>query len=105
MSVTEMLILVAVMTSVTYVIRMIPLVFFRKKITSVFIRSVLYYVPYAVLSAMTFPSVFYSTGSVVASVCATAIAVVASANKKPLLFVAVCAVITALMIQAFAVFL
>lgn len=105
MNITDTLILIAVMTAVTYVIRMIPLVFFRKKITSVFIRSVLYYVPYAVLSAMTFPSIFYSTGSVVASACGTAVAVVASANKKSLLFVAVCAVVTVLMVQAFVTFL
>lgn len=105
MSISQTLILVTVMASITYVIRMIPLVFFRKKITSVFIRSVLYYVPYAVLSAMTFPSIFYSTGSIVASACGTVVAVFFSANKKPLLFVAVCSVVTVLLVQAFVTFL
>ena len=49
---------IAVMALVTYLIRMLPLVIFRKKIENRFIRSFLYYIPYAVLAAMTFPAVF-----------------------------------------------
>lgn len=49
-----------VMALVTYVIRMIPMAFFSKPIHSRFFKSFLFYVPYAVLSAMTFPSVFSS---------------------------------------------
>ena len=52
----------AVMAGVTYLVRMVPLVIFRKKIENTFIRSFLYYIPYAVLAAMTFPAVFSSTG-------------------------------------------
>ena len=52
-----------VMAAVTYLIRMIPFTFFRKKIKSRFFRSFLYYIPYAVLSAMTIPAIFYSTGN------------------------------------------
>ena len=47
---------IAVMALVTYLIRMLPLVIFRKKIENRFIRSFLYYIPYAVLAAMTFPA-------------------------------------------------
>ena len=43
-----------VMAVVTYLIRMIPLALIRKKIKNKFILSFLYYVPYAVLSAMVF---------------------------------------------------
>ena len=50
---------ILVMAAVTYLIRMTPFVLFRKKIKSRFIRSLLYYLPYAVLSAMVIPSVFY----------------------------------------------
>ena len=57
---------IAVMALVTYLIRMLPLVIFRKKIENRFIRSFLYYIPYAVLAAMTFPAVFSSTGLIVA---------------------------------------
>ena len=52
----------AVMAGVTYLVRMLPLVIFRKKIENRFIRSFLHYIPYAVLAAMTFPAVFSSTG-------------------------------------------
>ena len=54
----------AVMAITTYLIRMLPLVLCKKKIENVFIRSFLYYVPYAVLGAMTIPAIFFSTGSV-----------------------------------------
>ena len=60
---------VLVMAVVTYLIRMLPLAAFRRRITSRFIRSFLYYVPYAVLSAMTFPAILYATGSL-PSACA-----------------------------------
>ncbi|MBR3017042.1 MAG: AzlD domain-containing protein [Clostridia bacterium] len=53
-----------VMAAVTYLIRMLPLTVFRREIKSVFVRSFLYYVPYAVLAAMTIPDIFYATGYV-----------------------------------------
>ena len=46
-----------VMAGVTYLVRMLPLTVFRKEIKSVFVKSFLHYVPYAVLGAMTFPDV------------------------------------------------
>ena len=63
-----------IMAGVTYLIRMLPLVFFRKKIKSRFLRSFLYYIPYAVLTVMTFPAVFYSTGYLVSAIAGTAVA-------------------------------
>ena len=60
---------IAIMAVVTYIIRMTPIMVFRKKIRSRFIQSFLYYVPYAVLGAMTIPAVLYSTGSMI-SACA-----------------------------------
>ena len=63
MSITPNLIAnLVVMAGVTYLIRVIPFVAFRKKIQNRFIRSVLYYIPYAVLAAMTVPAIFSSTG-------------------------------------------
>ena len=53
--------LMAVMALVTYLIRMAPFVAFRRQIQSRFLRSFLYYIPYAVLSAMTIPAIFYAT--------------------------------------------
>ena len=80
-----------VMAGVTYLIRMLPLAAIRGKIKSVFLQSFLYYVPYAVLGAMTFPAVFSSTGSLGASVLGTAAALVLGWMGKGLLTVAVAA--------------
>ena len=78
MSTGYILLCTLVMAGVTYLTRMLPLVLFRGKIKSRFIRSFLSYVPYAVLSAMTFPAVLYSTGSVLSAgaglVCALLLA-------------------------------
>ena len=49
---------ILVMAVVTYLIRMLPMAIFRKKIKNRFIQSFLSYVPYSVLAAMTFPAVF-----------------------------------------------
>lgn len=80
-----------VMAGVTYLIRMLPLAAIRGKIKSVFLQSFLYYVPYAVLGAMTFPAVFSSTGSFGASLIGTIAALVLGWIGKGLLTVAVAA--------------
>ena len=65
-----------VMALTTYVIRMLPMAIFRKKINDKRVQSFLYYVPYAVLSAMTFPAIFSSTGSEVSAVVGCVVAIV-----------------------------
>lgn len=87
---------IAVMALVTYLIRMIPFTVFRKKIKSKFIQSLLYYIPYAVLSAMTIPAIFYCTGDVITSVAGTVVAVVLAYFNLPLIVVALSASATAL---------
>lgn len=77
------------MAAVTYAIRAIPFAFFRKKIKSRFILNVLYYVPYAVLAAMTFPAVFYCTGNIYTALVGTIVAVTVSFIKSSMLLVAV----------------
>ena len=84
----KMLVLILVMALVTYLIRMIPFAFLRKKITSPYINRLLFYMPYAVLSAMTFPYIFYSTGNVYTALVGTVIALVASICKRSLIIVA-----------------
>ena len=82
---------IAVMAGVTYLIRVIPFTFFRRKIRSRFFRSFLYYIPYAVLSAMTIPAIFYSTGNMTTAVVGTAVAVVLTYLRLPLIMVALAA--------------
>lgn len=86
-----MLLYIAVMAGITYLIRMIPFTIFRRKIKSRFIQSVLYYIPYAVLSAMTFPAVFYSTSDPVTAIVGTVVAVVLAYFRLPLTVVALSA--------------
>lgn len=79
---------VAVMAVTTYLIRVIPFAAVRGKIKSPFINSVLYYIPYAVLSAMTFPAIFYATGNTVTSIVGTVVALVMAYFDLPLIVVA-----------------
>ena len=90
---------IAVMAFTTYLIRVLPMVIFRKKITNVWVRSFLYYVPYAVLAAMTFPAVFSSTGSTAGAIAGCVVAVVLAFFDKGLLTVAVCAAAAAFVVQ------
>ena len=79
---------ILVMALVTYLLRMIPLAFFRKKVTSPFLRSMLYYLPYAVLSAMVIPSVFSSTGNTITAAFGLAAALILAFFRRSLLTVA-----------------
>jgi len=88
-----------VMAGVTYLVRMLPLVFFRRKIESRFVRSFLYYVPYTVLSVMTFPAIFYSTGSVWSAVVGTAVAVILAYFGRGLLTVALGSAVSVLIVE------
>ncbi|MBQ9949522.1 MAG: AzlD domain-containing protein [Clostridia bacterium] len=83
------------MALTTYLIRMIPFTAFRKQIRSEFLRSFLYYVPFAVLGAMTFPAVFYSTGNVITAIAGTLVAVILALFNRSLIIVALSAVLTA----------
>ena len=79
---------ILVMAGVTYIIRMLPLAFFRRKIRSRFFRSLLYYLPYAVLSAMVIPSVFTSTGSIITATVGLVIAIILAWLERSLIVVA-----------------
>ena len=82
---------VAVMAVVTYLIRMLPLTAFRRPIRSRFVQSFLTYIPYAVLGAMTFPDVMYSTGDLRTATVGVLVAVLLAWRGKSLLTVALAA--------------
>ena len=92
----KMIVLILIMAFVTYLVRVIPMVLFRKKITSVYLKSLLFYTPYAVLSAMTFPYILYSTGNVYTALAGTVVAVIASICKRSLIIVAALACLAVL---------
>lgn len=82
---------IAAMAVVTYLVRMIPFTLFRREIRSRFLRDLLYYLPYAVLSAMTFPAILYSTGSIFSAAVGTVIALLLAYLDLPLIVVALAA--------------
>ena len=88
------LIAVLLMAVVTYIPRMLPMVLVKSKIKSNFIKSFLYYVPYAVLGAMIFPGILYSTGSIASAVVGLTVAVFLAFFNKKLLTVALGAILS-----------
>ena len=87
------------MAVVTYLIRMLPMAIFKKKITDNRIKSFLYYVPYAVLAAMTFPAILDSTGSKISATAGLIAAVLLAYLRKGLLIVAVGAAAVVFVVQ------
>ena len=90
----------AVTAGVTYLIRMLPMAVFRKEIRNRFVRSFLAYIPYAVLGAMTFPDVLYSTGDIRTAACGAAVAVLLAWRGRSLLTVALAACCAVALAQA-----
>lgn len=72
----------------TYLIRVLPMTIFRKPIKSRFLRSFLHYVPYACLTAMTFPAILSSTASLISGAAALVVAVFLAYKGKSLIVVA-----------------
>lgn len=85
----------AVMALVTYLLRALPLLLVKQKITNTFIRSFLEYIPYGVLAAMTFPAVFTSAGAIAPSLAGLTVAFILAYRRKGLLTVAIGAVAAA----------
>lgn len=88
MNYTRILLAIFIMAVVTYLPRMLPLAIFKKKIKSRFIRSFLAYVPYAVLAAMTFPEILYSTSNMLSAAAGLLVALALSYFGRGLLTVA-----------------
>lgn len=94
MNLTYAIIAVILMAIVTYIPRVLPIVIFRKEIKSKYIKSFLRYVPYAVLGALTFPDIFYSTKNIVTALCGTIVALILAYRGKSLVVVATGAIFT-----------
>ena len=88
-----------VMAGATYLIRVIPFVLINKKIENRFINSFLYYIPYTVLSAMTFPAILYATGSLVSAIAGLLVAILLAYRGKGLVIVAIGACAAVLVVE------
>lgn len=96
---------ILVMAVVTYLIRMLPITLIKKDITSPFVRSFLYYVPYACLAAMTFPAILSATDSVISAWAGFAVAVYAAYKEKSLITVALLACLAVFLAERILAFL
>ncbi|TAH64766.1 MAG: AzlD domain-containing protein [Anaerolineaceae bacterium] len=94
MNLTYAFIAIILMAIVTYIPRVLPIVIFRKEIKSNYIKSFLRYVPYAVLGALTFPDIFYSTKNIITAVCGTIVALILAYRERSLVVVAIGAILT-----------
>jgi branched-subunit amino acid transport protein len=97
----RILLAVFLMALVSYLPRVTPLVFLRQKIKSPFIQSFLYYVPYAVLGAMTFPAILSATGNTVTALVGFGVALLLAFYEKGLMTVAICASLAVYLCQFF----
>lgn len=89
--------LIAIMALTTYLVRMIPFVTLRQKVTNPFIKSLLFYMPYAILSAMTFPAIIYSTGDIISALTGTIVGLLLGFFERSLIEISLATSITALM--------
>ena len=80
---------IAAMALTTYLVRMLPLTVFRKPIRSRYFRSFLHYVPYACLTAMTFPPILTSTAASRSGAAALLVAAILPDRGQSLIVVAV----------------
>lgn len=91
MNTTEFWIYLMIIAGSTYLIRAIPFSLIKEKIHNHFIQSFLYYIPYAVLTAMTLPAVLYATDSMLSASVGLAVAIGFALREKSLTVVAVAA--------------
>ena len=81
--------LLIVMALSTYLVRALPFTLFQGKIRNKRVQAFLDYIPYSVLSAMTFPAILYSTGSVLSAGAGFLTALLLAWKGKSLLTVAI----------------
>ena len=83
----------------TYLIRAIPFALMQKKVTNKYVKSFLYYIPYAVLSAMTLPAAIYATGNIISGIAGLVVGGVFAYKGKGLTLVAVISCMSAFIIE------
>lgn len=91
---------IVVMALVTYLLRAVPLVGIRKRITSQWALDFLHYLPYAVLTAMTIPAIIFATNSPISGAVALLVAILVALRGRSLIVVALCAAASVLLTEA-----
>ena len=99
MNQTEIWIAIFVAAGVSLLVRALPLTLIRRPIRNRFIRSFLYYVPYATLAVMTFPAIVEAAQEPIAGVTALVVGIVLSWLGAGLFPVAVCCCLSVFAVQ------
>ena len=86
---------------VSFAVRVLPLTLIKKPITNKFIKSFLYYVPYATLAAMTFPTILHATQSPISGGLALIVGIAAAWFGMDLFKVAVSCCGVVLLVEFF----
>ena len=88
MSTEQLIYAILAMAVAMFVCRVVPLFVFKNKIKNKFLNSVFAYIPYAVLTSLTFPEVFIkSTGNPLSATIGVVTAVILSYFEKGLVTV------------------
>lgn len=90
---------ILVMAVVTYLLRAVPLTLFRKKIENPFLCSLLYYVPYACLTALTIPDIFTATDYLAGGIAGLLVAVIQGFRGKSLFTTAASACLAVFVVE------
>ena len=99
MDTREFFIYLLLLAGSTYLIRVIPFSLIRGKIRNPFIKSFLYYIPYTVLTTMTFPAALYATGNIISASVGLVTAISLSIKCKNLSVVAISASVGVLLCE------
>ena len=72
---------------ITYLARVIPLLLYKGKEPSKFLRSFLEYIPYAALGTLLFPEILYSTESIITAILGGVFASILIVKKQNMVVV------------------
>lgn len=93
------LLLGVLLGAVSWLMKIIPFVFFKKKIGNKFLSSFLYYIPYAIMTSMTIPEVFHSTSSFGSAAVGVGVAILLSLLDRSLLTVSLSSTVAVFLIE------
>ena len=93
------IICIIIMILVTYILRALPICFINKKIENIYVKSFLFYVPYAVLASLTFPFIFYFIDNIWIALIGTTTAIILSLFNQKLIVVAIISVLVVFGLQ------
>ena len=100
MSLSYYVIYLLIIAGTTYFIRVIPFALVKRQLKNRHIRAFLNYIPYAVLAAMTYPAILYSTTYFFGALCGCLIAMILSYFRQSMVKVAISSCLTVYIVES-----